>query len=72
MGLAQRSQSRAVELNSKIQAFGFGGAGARHGPKNSCGLECAPDGGQIASRELTGTAGLSEDESHGQAPHLQR
>ena len=35
----------------------------------SISLECAPDGGQIASRELTGTAGLSEDESHGQAPH---
>jgi hypothetical protein len=32
-------------------------------------LECAPDGGQIAGWELTGVAGLSEDESHGQAPH---
>jgi hypothetical protein len=34
-------------------------------------LECAPDGGQIAGWELTGAAGLSEDESHGQAPHPQ-
>ena len=32
------------------------------------GLECAPSGGQIAGLELTGAAGLSEDESHGQAP----
>jgi hypothetical protein len=32
-------------------------------------LECAPDGGQFAGWELTGAAGLSEDESHGQAPH---
>ena len=32
-------------------------------------LECAPDGGQIGGWELTGAAGLSEDESHGQAPH---
>jgi hypothetical protein len=30
--------------------------------------ECAPDGGQIRGWELTGAAGLSEDESHGQAP----
>jgi hypothetical protein len=28
----------------------------------------ALDGGQLASWELTGAAGLSEDESHGQAP----
>ena len=34
-------------------------------------MECAPDGGQIAGWELTGAAGLSEDESHGQAPHPQ-
>ena len=32
-------------------------------------MECARDGGQFASWELTGAAGLSEDESHGQAPH---
>ena len=32
-------------------------------------MECAPDGGQFAGWELTGAAGLSEDESHGQAPH---
>ena len=32
-------------------------------------LECAPDGGQFVGWELTGAAGLSEDESHGQAPH---
>jgi hypothetical protein len=32
------------------------------------GVECALDGGQLASWELTGAAGLSEDESHGQAP----
>jgi hypothetical protein len=30
-------------------------------------LECAPIGGHLAGLELTGTAGLSEDESHGQA-----
>jgi hypothetical protein len=34
-------------------------------------VECAPDGGQFAGLELTGAAGLSEDESHGQAPHPQ-
>ena len=28
-----------------------------------------PDSGQIGGWELTGAAGLSEDESHGQAPH---
>ena len=28
------------------------------------GLECAPDGGHLAGWRLTGTAGLSEDESH--------
>jgi len=32
-------------------------------------MECARDGGQFAGWELTGAAGLSEDESHGQAPH---
>jgi hypothetical protein len=31
-------------------------------------VECAPNGGQIAGLELTVAAGLSEDESHGQAP----
>ena len=35
-------------------------------PKNAV-VECAPDGGQFAGWELTGAAGLSEDESHGQA-----
>jgi hypothetical protein len=35
-------------------------------------LECAPDGGQIAGRELTKATGLSEDESYGQQSHLQR
>ena len=34
-------------------------------------LECAPGGGQLADWELTGIAGLSEDESHGQAPFPQ-
>ena len=33
-------------------------------------LECALSGGQIGSWELTGSAGLSKDGSHGQAPHL--
>ena len=32
-------------------------------------MECAPNGGQFAGWELTGAAGLSEDESHGQAPY---
>jgi hypothetical protein len=32
-------------------------------------MECARDGGQFAGWELTGAAGLSEDESHVQAPH---
>ncbi len=31
-------------------------------------VECAPNGGHLAELELTRTAGLSEDESHGQAP----
>jgi hypothetical protein len=31
-------------------------------------LECTPVGGHLAGWELTGTAGLSEDESHAQAP----
>jgi len=34
-------------------------------------LECALSGGQIAGSELTGGVGLSKDEGHGQAPHLQ-
>src|SRR5262245_3351887 len=34
-------------------------------------MECAPDGGQIAGWELTGTCRASKDGSHGQAPHLQ-
>jgi hypothetical protein len=33
-------------------------------------LECAPNGGHLAGLELTGTAGLSEDESHGQIASL--
>ena len=32
------------------------------------GVECAPSGGHLAGLELTRTAGLSEDESHGQTP----
>jgi hypothetical protein len=39
------------------------------GSKLDADLECAPNGGQFADWELTGAAGLSEDESHGQAPH---
>ena len=35
-------------------------------------MECARDGGQFAGWELTGAAGLSEDESHGQAPYFQK
>src|ERR1700722_869137 len=35
------------------------------------GVECAPRGGHLAGLELTRTAGLSEDESHGQAPFPQ-
>jgi hypothetical protein len=31
-------------------------------------LECAPGAGQQAGGELTGGAGLSEDESHDQTP----
>jgi hypothetical protein len=34
-------------------------------------VECARDGEEFAGWELTGAAGLSEDESHGQAPHPQ-
>ena len=34
-------------------------------------LECAPGPGQVMYKELTGDAGLSEDESHGKAPHIQ-
>src|SRR5262252_3151697 len=41
------------------------------GSKLDADLECAPDGGQVVGWELTGTAGLSKDESHGQAPHPQ-
>jgi hypothetical protein len=44
-------------------------ADAQEVPFDVRNLECAPDGGQIAAWELTGAAGLSEDESHGQAPH---
>jgi len=39
------------------------------GSKSDALLECAPNGGQFAGWELTGAAGLSEDESHGQAPY---
>ena len=42
---------------------------ALHGTNLTGLLECARDGGQFAGWELTGAAGLSEDESHGQAPH---
>ena len=41
----------------------------KHCSKKTLFLECAPDGGQFPGWELTGAAGLSEDESHGQAPH---
>ena len=41
----------------------------QRGSKLDADLECAPDSGQIAGWELTRAAGLSEDESHGQAPH---
>ena len=37
-------------------------------PKADIQVECAPSGGHLAGLELTRTAGLSEDESHGQAP----
>jgi len=36
-------------------------------PKADIAVECAPSGGHLAGLELTRTAGLSEDESHGQA-----
>ena len=41
----------------------------QRGSKLDADMECARDGGQFAGWELTGAAGLSEDESHGQAPH---
>ena len=31
-------------------------------------VECALSGGHLAGKELTRTAGLSKDESHGQTP----
>jgi hypothetical protein len=39
-----------------------------NGSKVDADVECALTGGQIGGLELTGAAGLSEDESHGQAP----
>jgi DNA replication protein DnaC len=43
----------------------------QRGSKLDADVECAPDGGHLAGLELTGTAGLSEDESYGQAPFPQ-
>ena len=36
--------------------------------KESVAMECAPRAGQVEVGELTGSAGLSKDESHEQAP----
>jgi hypothetical protein len=38
-------------------------------PKVVHSLECALNGGHLGGLELTWSAGLSEDESHGQTPH---
>ena len=38
----------------------------RYVPKADMCVECAPGAGQVEARELTGCAGLSKDESHGQ------
>jgi hypothetical protein len=42
-------------------------AHVRFGSKADIAVECAPNGGHLAGMELTKAAGLSEDESHGQA-----
>ena len=39
----------------------------RYYPQSDRNMDCALSGGHLAGLELTGTAGLSEDESHGQA-----
>ena len=54
MGLGVSSQGSATHV--------------RFGSKADISVECAPSGGHLAGLELTRTAGLSEDESHGQAP----
>ena len=46
----------------------LGVRGCQSARKVDPGLECAPGAGQQVGRELTGAAGLSEDESHDQAP----
>src|SRR6516162_10252008 len=60
-------------LPSRIQASLGCGCRCRSKRANiiGLGLECTPDGGQIAGWELTGTCRASKDGSHGQAPHLQ-
>jgi hypothetical protein len=65
--LTENRTGAAVE-NSGVTT-GRGVRTGNRGSKITGAVECALDGGQLASWELTGAAGLSEDESHGQAPH---
>jgi hypothetical protein len=64
---------RQAAVRGRARCRMHGGAKGSGGPSGApqvfAGImECAPNGGQIADWELTGAAGLSEDESHGQAP----
>src|SRR5262245_54384046 len=71
----QRPTTRARPVSATLTRSDGASASAKtrrsRGSKLDADLECAPEGGQIAGWELTRAAGLSKDESHGQAPHLQ-
>ena len=58
-----------MALHDSVEFPGKGLVVRRASRAGGLSVECAPNGGQFADWELTGAAGLSEDESHGQAPH---
>jgi hypothetical protein len=72
LGAARRSaKSRGIEFDLKEADLEWPTHCPALGIKLHYPMECAPNGGQLAGWELTEAAGLSEDESHGQAPHSQ-
>jgi hypothetical protein len=61
-----RRQSLPPTMSLEAQSSALAGRFQRFGTALfDTAMECARDGGQFAGWELTGAAGLSEDESHG-------
>ena len=59
-------RSLSLDISQFLPDISLSPADVGFTPKADIVVECAPGAGQVEARELTGCAGLSKDESHGQ------